>query len=69
MTLQAFAPTSSYRRQHPAMPECPRCGDTVLAPEIAEHVSPRQVRHIWSCDSCGAGFATSVDLSAVIGRA
>lgn len=67
MTLDVFASTLLTRR-HPAMPRCPRCGDTVLAPDISEHVSPRQVRHIWSCETCGKGFATSVDLSAVVRR-
>jgi len=63
MTLQAIAPTPPMRRRCAAMPMCPQCGDTVLAPEISEHLSPRHVRHTWSCDACGYGFETLVDVS------
>lgn len=62
MTLHAAAPAPSSGKRFFAMPACPQCGDTLLAPEISAHVSTREVRHIWSCDSCGHGFATSVDL-------
>jgi ribosomal protein L37AE/L43A len=60
MTLHA-APAPSAGKRYFAMPACPQCGDTVVAPEASEHVSTHEVRHIWSCDTCGHGFATSVD--------
>jgi uncharacterized protein with PIN domain len=56
------APASSARKRYFAMPACPQCGDTLLAPEISEHVSAHEVRHFWSCEACGHGFATAVDL-------
>jgi predicted RNA-binding Zn-ribbon protein involved in translation (DUF1610 family) len=62
MTLHAAAPTLSVRRRYFAMPPCPQCGDTLLAPDMSEHVSPREVRHLWSCEACGHGFETAVDV-------
>ena len=47
---------------HPPLPRCPQCGDTMLAPESSEHLSESNVRHIWSCEACGHGFATCVDV-------
>ena len=61
MTLHA-APVPSAGKRYFAMPPCPQCGDTVFAPEISEHVSAHEVRHRWSCEACGHGFITSVDL-------
>ena len=61
MTLHA-APAPSAGKRYFAMPACPQCGDTLLAPEISAHVNTREVRHIWSCDMCGHGFTTSVDV-------
>jgi len=61
MTLHA-APAPSTGRRYFAMPPCPQCGDTILAPEVSEHVSKHEVRHTWSCDACGHGFTTSVDV-------
>jgi ribosomal protein S27AE len=61
MTLHT-APVPPAGKRYFAMPSCPRCGDTVFAPEISEHVSAHEVRHRWSCESCGHGFVTSVDL-------
>jgi hypothetical protein len=61
MTLHA-APVPSAGKRYFAMPPCPQCGDTLLAPEISEHVSAHEVRHRWSCDACGHEFVTWVDL-------
>jgi hypothetical protein len=61
MTPHAGAPALNVSAPYFAMPGCPRCGDTILAPEISAHVSTREVRHIWSCDTCGHEFTTSVD--------
>jgi transcription elongation factor Elf1 len=46
-----------------ACPICPRCNDLLFAAMASEHVSEKHVRHVWSCDSCGHEFATSVRLS------
>ncbi len=48
-------------------PRCPRCNDMLFAAAASEHVSDKQIRHTWSCDSCGHEFATSVRL-AFVGR-
>jgi ribosomal protein L37AE/L43A len=34
----------------------------LFAATASEHVSEKSVRHLWSCDSCGHEFSTSVDL-------
>jgi transcription elongation factor Elf1 len=44
-------------------PTCPRCNDMLFAAMASEHVSELQIRYIWSCDSCGHEFSTSVRLS------
>jgi uncharacterized protein with PIN domain len=61
MTPHAAAPALSAGTRFFAMPACPQCGDTLLAPEMSEHVSTREVRHFWSCEACGHEFATAVD--------
>jgi len=45
-----------------ALPSCPNCNDLVFAPAASEFVSNTRVRHIWSCETCGHEFATSVRL-------
>jgi ribosomal protein L37AE/L43A len=45
-----------------ALPSCPKCNDLLFAPAASEFVSKTRVRHIWSCDSCGYEFSTSVRL-------
>jgi DNA-directed RNA polymerase subunit M/transcription elongation factor TFIIS len=42
------------------MRSCPHCSELVVAPEASEFVSDGEVRHIWSCDSCGNEFETAV---------
>jgi hypothetical protein len=38
---------------------CIQCREIVIAPEWSRYVSPRDVRHIWCCNHCGARFETS----------
>ena len=45
-----------------ALPSCPNCNDLVFAPAASEFVSKTRVRHIWSCETCGHEFSTSVRL-------
>jgi transcription elongation factor Elf1 len=45
-----------------ALPSCPNCNDLLFAPAASEFVSKTRVRHIWSCDTCGHEFSTSVRL-------
>lgn len=51
-----------------ACPTCPRCNDMLFAAAASEHVSDKHVRHVWSCDSCGHEFTTSVRLAFQPGR-
>ena len=46
-----------------ARPFCPTCNDMVFAPDVSQHVDETRVQHVWSCDSCGFIFETSVQLS------
>jgi hypothetical protein len=38
---------------------CIQCRETLIAPEWSKYVSPRLVRHVWSCEYCGVWFETS----------
>jgi hypothetical protein len=38
---------------------CIRCSEILIAPKWSKYVSPRHVRHAWSCESCGVQFETS----------
>lgn len=58
MTLQSAAIVSTPRPL--GMRACPRCCQLIVAPDASEFVSEEKVRHVWSCDSCGHEFATSV---------
>ena len=46
-------------QHHFRLPLCPQCGDTLLAPLLAEHVDARTVRNHWACESCGHTFRKS----------
>ena len=41
------------------LPDCPQCGDALLAPLLAEHVDASHVRNHWVCESCGHSFRKS----------
>jgi hypothetical protein len=43
----------------PAVP-CAQCGVTIPAPEWSELFDEVRVRHLWSCQSCGYEFETTV---------
>ena len=55
-----FAPQA----EHVRLPTCPQCGDMLLAPLLAEHVSERHVRNHWACESCGHTFRKSFKFEA-----
>ena len=42
---------------------CVRCNYTLIAPNWSEYVSEHQVRHSWSCESCGHQFDVQVSAS------
>jgi ribosomal protein L37AE/L43A len=47
-----------FRR--PPLNLCAQCGAALVAPIWAEHLDERHVRNLWSCDTCGYQFETSV---------
>jgi transcription elongation factor Elf1 len=53
-------------RPRPAQPRyfnpCAQCGEMLMAPDWSEHVNERCVRHLWTCESCGYHFETTVFL-------
>ena len=61
MTLHDATRTAS-RVRHLKLPACPLCGDILLAPMLAEHVSERLVRNHWACESCGYTFRKSFEV-------
>jgi hypothetical protein len=46
------------------LPVCPLCGDMLLAPMMAEHVSERLVHNHWACECCGYTFRRSFEFAA-----
>jgi ribosomal protein S27AE len=42
---------------------CPKCGERLIAAEWSDHVTERCIRSLWTCESCGYQFATSVTLT------
>jgi uncharacterized protein with PIN domain len=38
---------------------CAQCNARLIAPNWSEYVNEHQVRHSWSCESCGHQFETS----------
>ena len=46
--------------QCPPFNLCAQCGATLVAPIRAEHLDGRSVRNLWSCETCGYQFETSI---------
>jgi hypothetical protein len=63
MTLQIYGPLAYEFRSYFEWPSCPRCGETLVAPESSQLVRTGHIRHIWSCDDCGYDFETTVQLA------
>jgi ribosomal protein S27AE len=63
MTLHA-ATRLARRAGHLKLPICPLCGDMLLAPMMAEHVSELVVHNHWACESCGYTFRKSFEFQA-----
>jgi ribosomal protein S27AE len=61
MTLQNAPRTAVSGTPRLKLPTCPLCGDMLLAPMMAEHVSERLVRNHWACESCGYTFRRSFE--------
>jgi predicted RNA-binding Zn-ribbon protein involved in translation (DUF1610 family) len=50
---------ASSREKPVRLPACPQCGDMLLAPLLAQHVSAQVVHNHWVCESCGHAFRKS----------
>ena len=59
MTLQDMIGKASGAARAMRLPVCPQCGDMLLAPLLAEHVSAGLVHNHWVCESCGHTFRQS----------
>jgi predicted RNA-binding Zn-ribbon protein involved in translation (DUF1610 family) len=64
MMLQQPLGKGSCEARAARLPACPQCGDMLLAPLIAEHVSPRLVHNHWVCESCGHTFRKTHEFEA-----
>jgi ribosomal protein S27AE len=60
-TLHDVPRAAVSRATHIRLPSCPLCGDMLLAPMMAEHVTERLVHNHWACESCGYTFRKSFD--------
>ena len=63
MRLHEAMGTAAVQARHVRLPTCPECHDTLLAPLLAEHVSPRLVHNHWVCESCGHSFRDSFEFA------
>ena len=65
MTLQDLMSNASCRAPGARrLPACPQCGDMLLAPLLAEHVSAGLVHNHWDCESCGHSFRKAHEFEA-----
>jgi ribosomal protein S27AE len=55
--------TRTASRVHLKLPTCPLCGEMLLAPMMAEHVSESLVRNHWACEACGYTFRKSFEFA------
>jgi RNase P subunit RPR2 len=44
--------TGTDNRARPGM-ACSECNDLLVAPKSSAYVSNYEIRHVWSCESCG----------------
>jgi RNase P subunit RPR2 len=41
---------------------CSECNDLLVAPKSSAYVSSHEIRHVWSCESCGHEIEMAVNL-------
>ena len=56
--------TPRFIRSRPLI-ECAQCGERLFVPEWSEFVDERRVRHLWTCETCGYAFETTVRFAAI----
>ena len=64
MTLQNVIGKASCGPRAVRLPACPQCGDMLLAPLLAQHVSAGLVHNHWVCESCGHAFRRTHEFEA-----
>jgi len=64
VTLQDIIGEASCEARAVRLPACPQCGDMLLAPLLAEHVSAGLVHNHWVCESCGHSFRKAHEFEA-----
>jgi len=64
MTLQDMIGDTSCRTAAVRLPACPQCGDMLLAPLLAQHVSAGLVHNHWVCEACGHSFRKAHEFEA-----
>jgi hypothetical protein len=57
-------PTSARSLGYLPRPHCPRCGDTLVAPETAEFLGSGRIRNNWICETCTHEFRMLVEIAA-----
>jgi RNase P subunit RPR2 len=53
--------TGMDNRTCPGM-ACSECNDLLVAPKSSAYVSNHEIRHVWSCESCGHEIEMAVNL-------
>ena len=59
MRLNDAMGTAAVQARHVRLPTCPECGEMLLAPLLAQHVSAQLVHNHWVCESCGHSYLDS----------
>lgn len=58
----------AYPRRHSMIetrhPDCPRCGEMLVAPLHTEFRGRGCIQHYWACEACGEASETSVSFVA-----
>src|ERR1700733_13808368 len=65
MKKHATVPAFSVEAHSFVRSFCPECHDLMVAATQSQLVNKNVVRHLWSCESCGHEFRTTVRLPAL----
>jgi hypothetical protein len=60
MKYHGTAPACSIAPYNISRLLCPRCQDLIIAATQSQHVSVNEIRHWWTCETCGHEFRTTV---------
>ena len=62
MSLQNATPAVFAFARYFTRPHCPECGNEQFVPERSAFIDESRVCHGWSCEECGHGFCTTVEI-------